>query len=273
MGRKMRFLNLLVVIVFYLSLNTEISLLGYSEKAVKLNFKVWNSSQKGLPIVLIHGWGGSLKTWHRVIPYFTTRPVYAVDLRGHGKTEIGNGDFSIQQIMADLTKFFKDQQLTRVILIGHSMGARVAVAFAVNNKSLIDALVIEDIDMEPRDINKYKRGPNHSHARYMSFRELLVSRVGLEAFSKLNETSIPVLLLKGQFNSKCSKKGFKTMKRLLPRLRSHTVAGTSHMIHLNDSFNFSNLVHRFIYKVRANKQHPQQSQACRRMRQSHNASF
>lgn len=123
---------------------------GYEKNAVDLNFKVFNPESKGDPIILVHGMDSAWQTWKPVIENLNDHPIYAVDLRGHGESSAGNFDFSTPQMIADLHSFVQKQGLKGFILFGHSMGARITVPFSAAYPDLVKAVVIEDMDMEPR---------------------------------------------------------------------------------------------------------------------------
>ncbi len=99
-------------------------------------------------LVFLHFWGGSAGTWASVIkslsPYF---PTVALSLRGWGASSgpadssaYGIGDFS-----ADVEAVIKDLGLSNVVLVGHSMGGKVATAIAGRNvlpSGIIKALAL-----------------------------------------------------------------------------------------------------------------------------------
>src|SRR5262245_50472552 len=74
--------------------------------------------------------------------------VFAVDLRNHGRSP--HSDILDYDVMAaDLREFVKQQALRRIMLLGHSMGGKVAMQFAIDNSELVDRLIIVDIAPKP----------------------------------------------------------------------------------------------------------------------------
>lgn len=84
-------------------------------------------------LVFLHFWGGSTRTWSRLVPLLS--PSYstvALDFRGWGKSE-GPPDpeaYSICHLAADVESVVTELHLENVILVGLSMGAKVAQVIA-----------------------------------------------------------------------------------------------------------------------------------------------
>jgi pimeloyl-ACP methyl ester carboxylesterase len=81
--------------------------------------------------VLLHGFLGSMQIWENLVASLSKRyKVVMIDLPGHGKTE-NFGYVHKMDLMAEAVKaVLHDLQLRRYVLIGHSMGGYVAMAFA-----------------------------------------------------------------------------------------------------------------------------------------------
>ena len=105
-------------------------------------------------VVLVHGLDSAQDTWSGICSAFALegQPCLAIDLRGHGTSELGDGNFSSAAIVADIFATVRAQGVTPpFFLVGHSMGGRVAMSYAAAHPSDIAALVIEDMDLRPRD--------------------------------------------------------------------------------------------------------------------------
>ncbi|MFF4229737.1 alpha/beta fold hydrolase [Streptomyces sp. NPDC001820] len=78
------------------------------------------------PLVLLHALGEDATDWEAVVPALARRRrVYALDLRGHGRSE-WPGDYSLELMQADVLRFMDARGLGSVDLIGHSMGGIAA---------------------------------------------------------------------------------------------------------------------------------------------------
>ena len=85
------------------------------------------------PVVFVHGYGGDKNSWLFVQePISTDRATYALDLPGHGASSKDVGDGSVATLAASLVGFVNELGLTKVHLVGHSMGAAVATVAAVD---------------------------------------------------------------------------------------------------------------------------------------------
>jgi 2-succinyl-6-hydroxy-2,4-cyclohexadiene-1-carboxylate synthase len=98
------------------------------------------------PLVLLHGFTGSHASWESIRSGFgATRRVIAVDLPGHGATVMrGRGfDWSLAAT-ADLVVAALDvMRVPRVVLVGYSMGGRIALQLALAHGARVERLVLE----------------------------------------------------------------------------------------------------------------------------------
>lgn len=85
----------------------------------------------GKPLLLIHGLGGSWKSWAPVLDGLAAeREVIAIDLPGFGDTPPLDGEVSIASLADAVTGFLKTHNLTGVDVVGSSMGARLVLELA-----------------------------------------------------------------------------------------------------------------------------------------------
>jgi pimeloyl-ACP methyl ester carboxylesterase len=86
----------------------------------------------GEPVVFIHGFAASLEMWRRTFRTVATRNrTLAVDLKGFGWSARPQGDYSHQAQAALLWKFLEVRGVDSATLVGHSWGASVALAMAL----------------------------------------------------------------------------------------------------------------------------------------------
>ncbi|KAI1261290.1 alpha beta hydrolase fold family [Xylariaceae sp. FL1019] len=116
------------------------------------------------PIIFMHGIFGSKKnnrTVSKVLARDLKRHVFAVDLRNHGESpHAPKHDYL--SMASDVEGFIASQNLSKPTLIGHSMGAKVAMTLALSQPSLITDLVAVDnapVDTSiPRSFASYVHG-------------------------------------------------------------------------------------------------------------------
>lgn len=85
----------------------------------------------GEPLVLIHGVGGSWRTWEPVFDELAAeRDVIAVDLPGHGESPPLSGKTSIETLADAVGSFLEAADLEGVDVVGNSMGGRIVLELA-----------------------------------------------------------------------------------------------------------------------------------------------
>jgi len=99
----------------------------------------------GPPIVLLHGITTAWQAWMPVIPSLAMRwQVFALDLRGHGKSGRVSGRYRLQDYVADAASFLLMQVKSPAAVIGHSLGGLVALGAAIPVPGHMSGLVIGD---------------------------------------------------------------------------------------------------------------------------------
>ena len=99
----------------------------------------------GRPLVILHGLFGSSDNWRGLAKQLAKRvQVITVDLRNHGKSP--HSPAQNYQLMADdLAELLDDLSLRKVDIIGHSVGGKVAMAFAQRYRNRVNKLMVVDI--------------------------------------------------------------------------------------------------------------------------------
>ena len=101
--------------------------------------------QNGPPMLLIHGISGHWQDWDAVSPYFFPDwRVYAVDLRGHGKSSWVDGEYHWRQYALDQVEFIERVVGEPAFVIGHSLGGSTALGLNAERSDLVRAAVYED---------------------------------------------------------------------------------------------------------------------------------
>lgn len=104
-----------------------------------------DDDQAGVPIVMLHGLGGSHLNWVRIAPELAAHHrVYAVDLAGFGLTP-GTAQSATVQANADLVAEFLRQVVgAPAVLVGNSMGGMVSLLLAEAHPELVEGLALVD---------------------------------------------------------------------------------------------------------------------------------
>ena len=100
-------------------------------------------------MIILHGLFGQSDNWNTLAKQFAALglEVYAVDLRNHGLSPQSE-EWNYQVMAKDISELVLENNLSDIILLGHSMGGRVAMEYAFLNPGSLRALII--IDMAPK---------------------------------------------------------------------------------------------------------------------------
>lgn len=108
---------------------------------------------EGPVIVLIHGMQSSMLTFDLIVKPLADKGfrVITYSQRGHGKTSYEGFDYKVSTLASDLKILLDYLGIQRATLLGHSFGAKIAVKFARMFPGRTEKLIIEDMEMIPRD--------------------------------------------------------------------------------------------------------------------------
>jgi len=129
---------------------------------MKLFFRKYGEA--GPPLVIVHGLYGSGDNWVSIARELADRfEVYVVDQRNHGQSPHSEiHDYPTMR--EDLREFMDDQGIEKAVLIGHSMGGKTIMSFAVEWPERVASLI--SIDIAPKSYSKLalasRKAPNHS---------------------------------------------------------------------------------------------------------------
>lgn len=137
-------------------------------------------SGSGPPVVLLHGFTGSLTTWQHLAAVLSADfEVLAVDIVGHGESDSPAAleRYQMLRCVDDLVALLRALGHERASWLGYSMGARTALQVAVHRPDAVDALVLEGVTPGLADAGE--------RAARVASDEALAERIereGIEAF-------------------------------------------------------------------------------------------
>ena len=135
----------------------------------------------GEPLLLLHGFTGSADAWSQVAARLSSRRrILAIDLPGHEALR-PEGDpparITVEECVAHVLRFLDELRIRRVVLLGYSMGSRVALKFALDHPERVRALVLESAS--PGIADPAERAARRASDEALAER---IERDGLEAF-------------------------------------------------------------------------------------------
>ena len=116
---------------------------------MKLHSKIYGD--KGQDLIVIHGLFGMGDNWNSLGKQFSKYcKVHLIDLRNHGRSP-HSADFNYEVMCEDILEYMQDNDISNPIILGHSLGGKLAMKFAFTHPDKIEKLIVADIS--PRKYN------------------------------------------------------------------------------------------------------------------------
>ena len=175
---------------------------------------------RGRPVIFLHGWVGSWKYWIASMQVTSTSyRAYALDLWGFGDTAHSVLNYSLEQQSSLVDRFLNEMGIGKIALVGHGLGALVAMKFANRFPQLVDRVMAICCPLHIDAVNaRLRTGTPPELADWLSNRTpeattalsdaskadgqaITASMVGLQAdnlYSNFRNLNIPCLLVYGE---------------------------------------------------------------------------
>lgn len=115
---------------------------------------------EGFPLVLLHGNGEDGSYFAHQMDYFSQQyRVIAIDTRGHGKSPRGSAPFTLEQFAEDVRETLDSMGISRMILLGFSDGANIALLFALRYPDYVEALILNGGNLDPKGVKRQVQLP------------------------------------------------------------------------------------------------------------------
>lgn len=122
----------------------------FDSNGARIRYQV---SGKGSPVVLIHGFGETLENWHEAGVVRTLSPhfqVIAMDVRGHGRSSKPHDQKSYgTELSGDVARLLRHLGIPKAHVVGYSMGALVALDFAILHQDHTLSVVLGGAGLNP----------------------------------------------------------------------------------------------------------------------------
>ncbi len=121
---------------------------------MQLNFKKFG---EGFPLVILHGLLGSSDNWQTIAKNLSAVSLptgnrqlsaFIIDQRNHGRSP-HSPDFSYELLSGDLLHFLDQQNISKAHLLGHSMGGKAVMQFALQHPQRVEKLIVVDVAPVP----------------------------------------------------------------------------------------------------------------------------
>lgn len=176
---------------------------------MKLNFK---KVGEGKPLVILHGLFGSADNWFSIARELDKEfTMYLVDQRNHGDSPHSSA-WNYDLMVEDLKELLDDEGLDKANLMGHSMGGKTVMNFALKYPERVEKLIVADIapryypvhhesileglnSLDLKAINSRKEA-DEALAKYISepgIRQFLLKSLGRDAEGFAWKINLPVI--------------------------------------------------------------------------------
>jgi pimeloyl-ACP methyl ester carboxylesterase len=107
---------------------------------------------QGKPMIILHGLMGSSDNWLPQAKMLGEHyHVWVVDQRNHGQSP-HNNEFNYKVLSEDILNFIQEHHIDSPVIIGHSMGGKAAMNFALTHPDKLDKLIVVDIAPKAYDV-------------------------------------------------------------------------------------------------------------------------
>ncbi|MDD5227647.1 MAG: alpha/beta fold hydrolase [Methylococcales bacterium] len=113
-------------------------------QAIDLAFEQFGDTQNP-PLIILHGFFAAARNWRACADKLAVQfCVYVLDARNHGASPHSE-IMDYESMATDVAHFIEQHQLSAVNIMGHSMGGKTAMWFALNYPNLVQNLIVVDI--------------------------------------------------------------------------------------------------------------------------------
>ena len=128
---------------------------GFIEKSFSATQVCINYAEgppNGPPLLLLHGLSRDWRSFSVLLPELSRHfHVFALDLRGHGRTDRVAGSYRIAEFAQDVTEFVRARFPLGAAIFGHSLGAMVTMNVAASGKCPVKAIILGDTMITPEN--------------------------------------------------------------------------------------------------------------------------
>lgn len=222
---------------------------------------------RGRPVIFLHGWVGSWKYWIASMQVTSTSfRAYALDLWGFGDTAHNELKYTLDEQVKLLDSFLNELGIGKIAIVGHGLGALVAMKFATRYRQSVDRVMAVNCPLNyeavsprlrtgtPQELSDWlsNRTPDAStalsDASKADPKAVAASMNGLQADSQLfgdfRNMSIPCLLVYGEKDQAVTVPAYETAASTY----THQIVleGSGHFPMIEETIKFNRLLTDFL---------------------------
>ena len=237
-------------------------------KDVSINYVFYDNKSK-INLVYLHGWGQNIEMMLPIAkPFIKKYNVIIVDLPGFGLSEEPKEVWDIYEYATMINKLLKSHKLDNPILIGHSFGGKISLAYALKYKTnklvLLASPYKKNMQKETFKMKVFKKikkipvlsifanyakkhmgSTDYRNASDM-MRKILVKHVNLDLTNEVNKIKCPTLLIWGTHDTAVSYDDALKLEKLISNCGLVTYEGCSHYAYLERLNQTINVLNSFI---------------------------
>jgi pimeloyl-ACP methyl ester carboxylesterase len=233
-----------------------------------IHYESWG---RGNPLILLHGWLGSWRYWMPTMEELSEQHrTYALDLWGFGDSDKSTNRHGVEKYVKLLKDFMDELGINSTALVGHSLGATVAVKFAVANPDQVTRLMLVSLPIVGEAINRRllttggtslvsrflgsSRWPvNHKDvlaeaekANESAIALTVQACAELDLQENLRQIEVPLLAVYGEKDNLIDPTQTRLLKNTASNIRSITLPESRHFPMLDEASKFHRLLRDFL---------------------------
>ena len=110
---------------------------------ITIQLAVWEGKKN--QVLCVHGLTANCRCWDVIASSLApNHNIFAIDLRGRGLSDKPSTGYSMQHHIQDIYYVLDDLDIERIILLGHSLGAFISLAFAATYPQRTEKIILMD---------------------------------------------------------------------------------------------------------------------------------
>lgn len=223
---------------------------------------------RGIPILFLHGWLGSWRYWMQSMESLAVEHrVYALDLWGFGDSDKSESRFTMEHYEALLEAFIDELGIIEPVIVGHALGAGIAIDYASRNADKVKKVVAVSLPLDPKAIDRRLSNFAHDSVLTRVFRwkpipskeveqeaaraaDLVIPR-SLESFSQMNviekmlNVNCSILLVYGEKDDVVDPTPIRELDGGPAHVKYISLSASKHFPMLDESTKFNRLLKDF----------------------------